>query len=209
MGDARNNPSSIASRAPPAASAAGTGGNAVADDRLKPFRVAVSGASGMIGSSLCRALSVPSLANRHNPHVCRLVRGEVPPGSRDIRYLPDDSYVDLDKLEGCDAVVNLAGEGMGMRLGERSMHRVFHSRRRATELLANGILSLEEPPKVVVSASGIGCVCACVRVCVCACVRACVRCAQRQCENINRHHRRCMGRVLAWVPALVRLTSTL
>ena len=38
----------------------------------------------------------------------------------------------------------------------RSKHEVFHSRRRATELLAAAILSLDNPPQVVVSASGIG-----------------------------------------------------
>lgn len=119
------------------------------------YRVAMSGSSGMIGTALTKALMVPSLANHHNPQVHALVRGE-PERAGDIRFLPDDQYVDLDALEGCNAIVNLAGQGMGLRWTERGKHQLLHSRRAATELLANAILAMDERPEVVVSASGIG-----------------------------------------------------
>ena len=85
-----------------------------ADDGVptKPFVVAISGASGMIGSALSAALSVPSLANRHHPVVAPLVRRD-PVKPNEIKWLPKDDYIDVSKLEGCEAVVNLAGRPLG------------------------------------------------------------------------------------------------
>ena len=120
-----------------------------------PYKVAITGSTGMIGTALTKALMVPRLENRHNPVVLRMVRGKAQQ-SHDVRFLPDDSFVDVPKLEACEAIVNLAGQPLGMRLTERSKYEVFHSRRKATEVLAAAIMAVEHPPRVVVSASGIG-----------------------------------------------------
>lgn len=85
-----------------------------ADDGVptEPFVVTISGASGMIGSALTAALSVPSLANRHHPVIAPLVR-RTPATPNEIKWLPNDDYIDVSKLEGCEALVNLAGRPLG------------------------------------------------------------------------------------------------
>ena len=72
------------------------------------LRVAVTGASGLIGSELVRRLE----ATGHR--VVRLVRRE-PRGANEARWDPFGGHADPAALEGVDAVVNLAGENVGER----------------------------------------------------------------------------------------------
>ena len=81
-----------------------------------PYKVAITGSTGMIGTALTKALMVPRLENRHNPVVLRMVRGNAQQ-SHDVRFLPDDSFVDVPKLEACEAIVNLAGQPLGVWMG--------------------------------------------------------------------------------------------
>ena len=68
--------------------------------------VLVTGSHGFIGSAL-----IPRLrADGHR--VVRLVRGG-PEGSDDVRWDPDAGTIDAAGLEGVDAVVHLAGAGIG------------------------------------------------------------------------------------------------
>ena len=71
-------------------------------------RVAVAGASGVIGAALVRSLT----ADGHE--VVRLVR-HPPRGADEVRWDPEGGRVDAAGLAGCDAVVNLAGAGVGDR----------------------------------------------------------------------------------------------
>ena len=68
--------------------------------------VAISGASGLIGSALSASLR----ADGHR--VLRLARGGVTGGDA-IGWDPDAGRIDAPALEGVDAVVHLAGEGIG------------------------------------------------------------------------------------------------
>ena len=71
------------------------------------MRIAVSGSSGLIGTALVRALR----ADGHD--VVRLVRRE-PQGPDETRWDPS-GQIDAAALEGLDAVVHLAGAGIGDR----------------------------------------------------------------------------------------------
>src|SRR5918994_731420 len=69
------------------------------------MRVAILGASGMIGTALCGSLT--SKGHR----VVRLVRR--PPQSADeVYWNPATAHVELPTLDGVEAVVNLAGGGV-------------------------------------------------------------------------------------------------
>jgi NAD dependent epimerase/dehydratase family enzyme len=70
------------------------------------MRVAVTGASGLIGTSLLKALR----ADGHQ--VQRLVRRPTA-GLDEVTWDPDTRTVDLEPLSGVDAVVHLAGSGVG------------------------------------------------------------------------------------------------
>jgi uncharacterized protein (TIGR01777 family) len=116
------------------------------------MRVAISGASGLIGKALAESL-------RSDDHdVLRLVRGEPRnPESDEVRWSPDAGYVDLERLEGVDAVVHLAGAGVGDRPWTAGYRRTIReSRVRGTGTIATAIAQLETPPAVLVSASAMG-----------------------------------------------------
>lgn len=117
---------------------------------MHPSRIAVAGASGLIGSALVRSLT----AEGHR--VVRLVRRE-PTGPDEARWDPERGSVDTAALEGCDAVVNLAGAGIGdRRWTDAYKARIRASRVAGTRTLARAVASLDTPPRVFVNGSAIG-----------------------------------------------------
>jgi uncharacterized protein (TIGR01777 family) len=114
------------------------------------MEIAVSGASGLIGSALVSSLT----AAGHR--VARLVRTQPMAGSGDIYWDPAKSYVDTTQLNGKAAVVHLAGETISQRWTPEAKRRIYSSRLRGTQLISEAIRQLAEPPQVLVSASAIG-----------------------------------------------------
>lgn len=113
------------------------------------MKVAVSGASGLIGSAL-----VPGLeAAGHD--VVRLVRRE-PRGDDEIAWDPTAGMIDAASLAGIEAVVNLSGATIGRRWTEKRKAEILESRVSSTSLLARTIAELEPRPSVLVSAGGVG-----------------------------------------------------
>ncbi|WP_210586939.1 TIGR01777 family oxidoreductase [Streptomyces sp. GESEQ-35] len=117
---------------------------------MEPSRIAVAGASGLIGSALVRSLT----ADGHE--VVRLVR-RAPRAEDEVRWDPEARQVDAAGLAGCDAVVNLAGAGVGSRRWTDAYKtRIRCSRVLGTSALAEAIASLDTPPRVFVNGSAIG-----------------------------------------------------
>ena len=115
----------------------------------RSLTVAVSGASGLIGSQL-----VPFLTT--GGHTVRpLVRSE-PTDGNEILWDPKAGIVEAEKLEGIDAVIHLAGESVFGLWTEAKKRRIYDSRADGTRLLAEALAGLDDPPDVFVSASGIG-----------------------------------------------------
>jgi uncharacterized protein (TIGR01777 family) len=115
------------------------------------MRVLVSGSRGLIGSAL-----VPFLAAEGHA-VTRLVRGPARPGGSEIPWGPKQGKLDPGMLEGHDGVVHLAGENLasGRWTPERKAELV-DSRVKGTRLLAETLVGLTRPPRVMVCASAIG-----------------------------------------------------
>ncbi|MCS0605167.1 TIGR01777 family oxidoreductase [Streptomyces sp. LP11] len=117
---------------------------------MERSRIAVAGASGLIGSALVRSLT----ADGHE--VVRLVR-RAPRGPGEVRWDPARQSVDAAGLIGCDAVVNLAGAGIGDRRWTPEYKRLLReSRVLGTATLAEAAAALPEPPRVFVGGSAIG-----------------------------------------------------
>jgi hypothetical protein len=117
------------------------------------MRVAISGSSGLIGTALTEALR----ADGHD--VLPLVRSAAGTagGSGAIAWDPVAGTVDARALERLDAVVHLAGAGIGdKRWTEARRAEILESRTQGTGLLAHTLAQLSEPPGVFVSASAIG-----------------------------------------------------
>ena len=112
--------------------------------------VLVSGSTGLIGTAL-----VPALEKRGH-RVVRLVRSGG--GGRDtVRWDPSAATIEADGLEGIDAGVHLAGEGIAEgRWTAEKKARILNSRKQGTRLLAETIAGMSTPPRVMVSTSAIG-----------------------------------------------------
>lgn len=112
--------------------------------------IAVTGASGLIGSALTRSLT------DHGHRVLRLVRRDGG-GADTVRWDPVAGTIDAAGLEGIDAVVHLAGEGIGeKRWSADQKERIRTSRTLGTALVARTLAGLQSPPKVLLSGSAIG-----------------------------------------------------
>ncbi|MFF2011436.1 TIGR01777 family oxidoreductase [Streptomyces sp. NPDC058195] len=113
-------------------------------------RIAVTGASGLLGAALVRSLRADGL------EVVRLVRRPARSGD-EAEWNPRRGYVDTAGLVGCDAVVHLAGAGVGdHRWSEAYKREIRDSRVLGTAAIAEAVASLDPPPKVLVSGSAIG-----------------------------------------------------
>jgi uncharacterized protein (TIGR01777 family) len=116
--------------------------------REGPMHIAVTGASGLLGSAL-----VPFLTTGGHG-VTPVTRQSRPRDA--IRWDPSSGAIDASAFEGLDAVVHLAGENVGVRWTEERKRRIRASRAGGTRLLAETLASLKRPPRVLVSASAVG-----------------------------------------------------
>ena len=113
------------------------------------MRVIISGASGLIGTALGASLR----ADGHD--VVALVRR--PAADGEIRWDPARGELSADALAGADAVVHLAGAGIGdHRWTDAYRTEILDSRVRSTTLLAERIAECSQRPPVLLSGSAIG-----------------------------------------------------
>ena len=116
--------------------------------------VAVTGASGLIGSALTRRLR----AEGHQ--VLRLTRSR-PSAPDQVQWDPTAGRLDADALAKVDAVVHLAAKNLGERLrwNARVKRELLESRVEGTALVARTMADLagrSGGPRVLVCASGVG-----------------------------------------------------
>jgi len=115
-----------------------------------PLRVAVSGAGGLVGRALCRALD----ADGHR--VLRLVR-RPSEHEAEVSWDPSSGQIEATRLEGVHAMVHLAGENVAAgRWNARRKTRIRTSRVDGTTLIARTLAGLKRRPTVLVNASAIG-----------------------------------------------------
>jgi uncharacterized protein (TIGR01777 family) len=115
--------------------------------------VVVAGGSGFLG----RALRARLLADGHA--VANLTRRETPQAPDDITWTPDGTGAGAwaRSIDGVDAVVNLAGEGIAdARWSEARKRSIVESRLLVTRSLVGAITRARKPPSVFVSGSGVG-----------------------------------------------------
>ncbi|HZQ86489.1 MAG TPA: TIGR01777 family oxidoreductase [Acidimicrobiales bacterium] len=112
------------------------------------MKVLVTGSHGLIASAL-----IPRL-ERNGHVVTRLVRQA--PRTGELQWDPDAGTIDAAGIEGHDAVVHLAGVGIGEhRWTAEHKRAVLDSRVKGTRLLSETIAGLDRKP-VLVSGSAVG-----------------------------------------------------
>ena len=113
--------------------------------------IAITGASGLIGTALSASLT----SQGHRP--IALVRRAAKAGADEIQWDPAGGTIDAASLEGIDAVVHLAGAGIGDKRWTDDRKKVIRdSRTEGTSVLATALAGLSAKPSVFVSGSGIG-----------------------------------------------------
>lgn len=112
-----------------------------------PLTVAVSGASGLVGTALCAFLSTGG------HRVVRLVRGQS--SDPDTRHWDPDAPA-ADLLDGTDAVIHLAGASVAGRFTDAHKRAVRESRVGPTRRLAELAARAPGGPQVFLCASAIG-----------------------------------------------------
>jgi len=116
---------------------------------IKGMRIVIAGASGLVGSAL-----VP-LLKAEGAEVTRLVRSAASAG--EIEWRPDRGSIDAPALEGFNAVINLAGDGIANgRWTEEKKRRILDSRVNGTRLLSETMAKLSRKPKTFINASAVG-----------------------------------------------------
>ncbi|MGH9122894.1 MAG: TIGR01777 family oxidoreductase [Acidimicrobiales bacterium] len=107
------------------------------------MKVAVTGSHGLLGTALRDALE------REGHEVVPVVRSD--PRSDQV------GWDELAELEGCDAVVNLAGAPIfGRRWNAAHKKAILESREEGTTKLSGALAAMADPPKVLLSGSAIG-----------------------------------------------------
>jgi len=116
---------------------------------LPTQRVAISGASGFLGSAIAARLQNEGVTVHRIRRAPRVAKP-------DIAWQPDSGQLELSALDGVDVIVNLAGEPIAQRWTAKRKARIQSSRVTATSLLAQSIAKLDHPPRALLSGSAIG-----------------------------------------------------
>ena len=104
------------------------------------MKIAMTGATGFVGQHLDRALK------ERGHEVIPIGRQDFPKGATHLASL----------REGCDAVIHLAGAPLSRRWTAAYKRELISSRVDTTELIVEAMKLLEEPPRTLISTSGIG-----------------------------------------------------
>ena len=115
------------------------------------MKIVIAGASGFVGRALTSALR----ASGHD--VFRLVRNRGARAVDEIGWNPAAGEIDIARLQGVGAIINLAGENLaGGRWTAARRERILRSRVDATRTLVTAMAGLERKPDVFISASAVG-----------------------------------------------------
>jgi uncharacterized protein (TIGR01777 family) len=120
-------------------------------DPAQPQRVAITGASGLVGGALQHAVL------GRGGQVVALVRRPPRHPRTEAQWDPERGLVSPEQLGTIDAVVHLAGENIaGGRWTDSMKRRIRDSRVIGTDRLCQSLAALPVKPRVLVSASAIG-----------------------------------------------------
>jgi len=113
------------------------------------MKVAITGSSGLIGTSLVSFLSEKSVT------VSKILREN--PKDDNISWKPEDGDWNSAFTGGVDGIVHLAGENIASgKWTRKKKEKIRNSRIEGTKKLCEHILKLPTPPSVLVCASAIG-----------------------------------------------------
>jgi uncharacterized protein (TIGR01777 family) len=117
-------------------------------------RVAITGATGLIGTRIVRALQLRGdevTVLSRDPLRAREVLGDVDAHA----WTPVDGPAPAAALSGRDGVIHLAGEPVAQRWSDAARRRIHDTRELGTRNLVEGLRAADPRPRALVSASGV------------------------------------------------------
>lgn len=115
------------------------------------MRIVMTGSSGLVGTALKDYLE------QKGHTVIPLVHGRRRVDEDCFTWDPENGVLDVRVLEGCDAVIHLAGENIANgRWSDAKKDKIRMSRIQSTRLIAETIRQASHAPKVLLNASAIG-----------------------------------------------------
>lgn len=116
--------------------------------KMKNKRILIAGAGGFVGSYLLSSFLAAGA------EVLTLTRRE---GDKNkIFWAPEKGELDGEKLEGLDAIINLAGESIFGYWTKSKKERILKSRLDSVRTLVSAVKRLKNQPKVFISTSAVG-----------------------------------------------------
>jgi len=123
------------------------------------MKIAITGATGFVGTRLVEKLapkhqiiiltrSIKSAKEKFSPQIY--------PNLEFVNYTPKKLNAWQNKIDGCDAVVNLAGAPIAERWTPNYQQEILDSRQLVTKNIVNGISNCENKPQVLINASAVG-----------------------------------------------------
>jgi uncharacterized protein (TIGR01777 family) len=120
------------------------------------MNILITGATGFVGRRLCEMLHQAGHTVRALSRDSVAAKQRVPLLKEVFPWNPLQELPPLQAFEGCDAVINLAGESIAGRWTAPKKQTIRDSRVLGTRNLVNALAQLSSRPKVLISASAIG-----------------------------------------------------
>lgn len=115
------------------------------------MKIAISGGTGLVG----KALSNELIRNGHEVIILTRSKIHSSPNPKFVQWLNDGDQPE-QKLEGIDAIVNLAGATINSRWTDEYKREILESRLQATSEINRIIGKLKLKPEVLINASAVG-----------------------------------------------------
>jgi hypothetical protein len=124
------------------------------------MKIAITGATGFVGSRLVEKLKAEGhrilIFTRNPERAKRIFPATAFPNLEIIAYKATESGDWQEKIAGCDAVVNLAGEPIAERWTPEHKKAILDSRQLGTRKIVEAISQANPKPSVLINASAIG-----------------------------------------------------
>ena len=123
------------------------------------MKIAITGATGFVGAKLVPQLAVDNqivIFTRNSNKAKSTFSSSIQSNLEFVDYTPQKSGSWQDKIDGCDAVVNLAGAPIAERWSPSYKQEILASRQLGTKMIVEAIAKANKKPQVLVNASAIG-----------------------------------------------------
>jgi uncharacterized protein len=124
------------------------------------MKIAITGATGLVGTRLVGKLTENQhqivIFTRNSVKAQKIFPANNFANVEIVEYTPQESGIWQDKISGCDAVINLAGEPISERWTPQHKKAILESRQIGTRKLVEAIAKSKVKPQVLISGSAIG-----------------------------------------------------